>query len=293
MTREEIRRIQRQNKRYWKRREMRQRAHLYDKTVTELDRELGRQYLRVSKILKREFLSTIEELRNKDGVIQPSDLYKSDRYYKLMNQVNEELSNLALKQNKALENRLPQVYEEQSLITARELDGFGLYSTVDKRAARIVVDELWCSDGKGFSDRIWRNKDLLTQRLEQSLFDFVSRGQPTAQLTSDLIADQIGPQAASLGNILDDDFREAYNNARRLVRTETARIQNRATQDRYKEAGFTKYRILAEPDCCDVCADLQTQVFDIDDLVLPAHPNCRCAMAAITESLGEGRNLLP
>ena len=272
---------------------MRQRAHLYDKTVTELDRELGRQYLRVSKILKREFLSTIEELRNKDGVIQPSDLYKSDRYYKLMNQVNEELSNLALKQNKALENRLPQVYEEQSLITARELDGFGLYSTVDKRAARIVVDELWCSDGKGFSDRIWRNKDLLTQRLEQSLFDFVSRGQPTAQLTSDLIADQIGPQAASLGNILDDDFREAYNNARRLVRTETARIQNRATQDRYKEAGFTKYRILAEPDCCDVCADLQTQVFDIDDLVLPAHPNCRCAMAAITESLGEGRNLLP
>ena len=293
MTREEIRRIQRKNKRYWKRREMRQRAHLYDKTVTELDRELGRQYLRVSKILKREFLSTIEELRNKDGVIQPSDLYKSDRYYKLMNQVNEELSNLALKQNKALENRLPQVYEEQSLITARELDGFGLYSTVDKRAARIVVDELWCSDGKGFSDRIWRNKDLLTQRLEQSLFDFVSRGQPTAQLTSDLIADQIGPQAASLGNILDDDFREAYNNARRLVRTETARIQNRATQDRYKEAGFTKYRILAEPDCCDVCADLQTQVFDIDDLVLPAHPNCRCAMAAITESLGEGRNLLP
>lgn len=285
MTRAEIRRIQRQNKRYWKRRDMRQRAHLYDKTVTDLDRELGRQYLRVSKTLKREFLSTIEELRNKDGVIMPSDLYKSDRYYKLMNQVNEELSKLALKQNKALENRFMDVYEEQSLITAKEFGHFGLYSTVDKEAARLVVNELWCSDGKGFSDRIWRNKDFLTQRLEQSLFDFVSRGQPTAQLTSDLIADQIGQEAASLGSVLDDDFREAYNNARRLVRTETARIQNRATQDRYKEAGFTKYRILAEPDCCDVCADLQEQVFDIDDLVLPAHPNCRCAMVAITESL--------
>lgn len=286
MTRDEIRNLQKRNKAYWKRREMRQRTHLYDKTVTELDTELGRQYLRVSKILKREFLSTIEELRNKDGVIMPSDLYKSDRYYRLMNQVNEELSQLALKQNKALENRFMDVYEEQSLIEKNTLgDRFGLYATVDREAAKTVVNELWCSDGKGFSDRIWKNKDFLTQRLEQSLFDFVSRGQPTAQLVTDLIADQIGQTAAEFGSVLDDDFREAYNNARRLVRTETARIQNRATQDRYKEAGFTKYRIIAEPDCCEVCDDLQTQVFDIDDLVLPAHPNCRCAMAAITESL--------
>ena len=286
MTREEIRRIQRQNKRYWKRREMRQRAHLYDKTVTDLDRELGRQYARVGRDLKRLFLSTIEELKNQDGVITPSDLYKSGRYYKLMNQVNEELSNLALKQTKAIESKLVDVYEEQSLIEKNVLgDRFGLYSTVDTEAAKRVVNELWCNDGKGLSDRIWHNKDLTVNRLEESLFDFVSRGQPTAQLTSDLIADQIGQTAAEFGSVLDDDFREAYNNARRLVRTETARIQNRSTQDRYKEAGFTKYRIIAEPDCCEVCDDLQTQVFDIDDLVLPAHPNCRCAMAAITESL--------
>lgn len=282
----ETQRRNRKNRAYWRRREMRQRANLYDKTVTDLDRELGRQYLRVSRQLKREFLSTIEELKNKDGVIEPSDLYKSDRYYRLMNQCNEELSKLALKQTRTLENRLPEVYEQQSLIEKEVLgDKFGLYSTVDREAAVRVVNELWCSDGKGLSNRIWKNKDLLMQRLEDSLFDFVSRGQPTAQLTSDLIADQIGQTAAEFGNTLDDDFREAYNNARRLVRTETARVQNRATQDRYKEAGFMKYRIIAEPDCCEVCADLQEQVFDIDDLVLPAHPNCRCAMAAITESL--------
>lgn len=274
------------NRRYWRRREMRQRANLYDKTVKDLDTELGKQYLRVSKDLKRLFLSTIEEVRSIDGVIQPSDLYKSGRYYKLMNQVNEELSKLALKQTKALEARLATVYQEQSLLEKELLgDRFGLYSTVDTEAAMKVVTELWCSDGKDLSDRIWKNKQFLTERLEESLFDFVSRGQPTAQLVSDLIADQIGPTAAALGSILDDDFREAYNNARRLVRTETARVQNRATQDRYKEAGFTKYRIIAEPDCCEVCADLAKQVFDIDDLVLPAHPNCRCAMAAITESL--------
>ena len=293
MTTTEIQRLQRKNKAYWRRREMQQRARLYNKTVTDLDTELGRQYLRVSKRLKKEFMSVIAELKNQDGVILPSDLYRADRYYRLMTQVNDELSNLALKQTKALEDRLPQVYEQQSLIERNILgDKFGLYNTVDTEAAKRVVTELWCSDGRDLSGRIWKNKQWLTDRLEQSLFDFVSTGQPTAQLTSDLIANQIGQSAAQFGNILDDAFREAYNNARRLVRTETARVQNRATQDRYKEAGFTKYRIIAEPDCCEVCADLQTQVFDIDDLVLPAHPNCRCAMAAITESLDEGR-LLP
>lgn len=286
MTQEELRRLQRRNDRYWKRREMRQRAKLYNKTVKELDTELGRQYLRVSKDLRRLFIEAIEEVKGKDGVIQPSDLYNSGRYYKLMNEVNDELSSLALKQTRALESGLVTVYEEQSLIEKNVLgDRFGLYDSVNKEAARLVVNEIWCDDGRDLSNRIWKNKEWLMQRLEESLFDFVSRGQPTAQLVTDLIADQIGPKAASLGSILDEDFREAYNNARRLVRTETARVQTRATQDRYKEAGFTKWRVIAEPDCCEVCADLAEQVFDIDALVIPAHPNCRCAMAAITESL--------
>lgn len=282
MTREEIRNLQKRNKSYWRRREMQQRARLFNRAVTELDTELGKQYQRVGKRLRNEIISLIEASRNSDGTLEPSDLYKGGRYYRLMNEINEELEKLGLKQIDSIESELIEVYEKQSKITAVE---FGLYATVDREAAKLVVSELWCSDGKNFSDRIWQNKTLLTERLEQSLFDFVSRGQPTAQLTQDLISEQMGLPFSELSNTLDNDFKEAYNNARRLVRTETARIQNRATQDRYKEAGFTQYRIIAEPDCCEVCADLQEQVFDIDDLVLPAHPNCRCAMAAITESL--------
>ena len=280
MTRDEIRNLQKRNKAYWHRRDMRQRARLYDRSVMELDAELAKQYGRVGRRLRSEIISLLEMARESDGTLEVSDLYKNGRYYELMNQINAELDRLGYRQIDSIEKKLLDVYEKQSAITA---SSFGLYNTVDKEAATLVIRELWCSDGKGLSDRIWANKAALVQKLESSLFDFVSRGQPTAQLTSDLIAEQI--PMSEFKSILDDDFKEAYNNARRLVRTETARIQNRATQDRYKEAGFTKYRILAEPDCCDVCADLQEQVFDIDDLVLPAHPNCRCAMVAITESL--------
>lgn len=261
---------------------MQQRARLFNKSVTDLDKEMARQYGRVGKMIKRELLSTLEEIRRADGDIQPSDLYKSKRYYQMLNEINNELDRLASKQVKLTEDKLAEVYELQSKITA---DEFGLYNTVDKDAAMTVVTETWCSDGRDLSQRIWRNRDLLMQKLEEGLFDFVSRGQPTAQLVTDLIAEQVGPDVAEFGSILDNDFREAYNNAQRLVRTETARVQTRATQDRYREAGFTKWRVLAEPDCCEVCADLAEQVFDIDDLVIPAHPNCRCAMVAVTESL--------
>ena len=282
MTLEEIRKLQERNNRYWRRREMRQRMRLFNKSVTELDAELERQYKRVGRIIERELLSTVEELRGRDGVIQPSDLYKSKRYYQMLNEVNAELDRLAMKDVTLIESKLLDVYEKQSRLTA---DDFGLYYSIDEDAALTVIRETWCCDGRDLSQRIWRNRDLLMQKLEDGLFDFVTRGQPTAQLVTDLIAEQIGTTAADLKNILDNDFREAYNNARRLVRTETARVQTRATQDRYKEAGFTKWRVIAEPDCCEVCADLAEQVFDIDQLVIPAHPNCRCAMAAITESL--------
>ena len=282
MTREELRKLQKKNDRYWKRREMRQRMRLYNKSVQELDGELFKQYRRVFKDIKREFLSTLEEVKGRDDVIQPSDLYNSKRYYQMLNEVNAELDRLTMKNVTTIEDKLLAVYEEQSRASAGE---FGLYYSIDKQAAMTVITETWCSDGRDLSQRIWRNRDILMQRLEQSLFDFVSRGQPTAQLVSDLIADQIGPTAAEFGSVLNDDFREAYNNARRLVRTETARVQTRAAQDRYREAGFTKWRVIAEPDCCEVCADLTEQVFDIDQVVIPAHPNCRCAMVALTESL--------
>lgn len=283
---ERIARKRSSNAAYWRKRELHQRELLYDKTVKDLDIELAKQYTRVGRIIRKEILSFLKELETENGgVIQPSDLYKSGRYYEMLNHINDELTRLGFAQIDDIESGLMDIYEKQSAATAKE---FGLYTRIDRTAARNVINEHWCSDGAGFSDRIWKNKDALVNRLEEHLMDFVSRGQPASNwggLTTELISDQLGIDIKNLTNTLDTDFAEAYHNARRLVRTETARVQNRSTQDRYKEAGFTKYQVVAEPDCCEVCEELTHEVFDIDNLVLPAHPNCRCAMEAITESM--------
>lgn len=284
MDQTELKKLQKKSKAYWKKRELQQHEKLFDKTVEQLDKELGRQYRRSANNIKRqivEVLSLIKE-ESANDTISPYDLYRGGRYYKMLNDINNELEALGMKQIQTFDDGLVDMYIKQSENTASR---FGLYNSVDKSAARTVVNELWCSDGKGFSDRLWGNKSWLVERLQTSIFDFVARGQTQDSIITELISEQLGLPISELTSVIDDDFREAYNNARRIVRTETARVQNRATQDRYKEAGFTKYRVIVEPDCCEVCADLSTQVFDIDNLVLPQHPNCRCAMAAVTESM--------
>lgn len=284
MTREELRRLQKRNKAYWKRREFRQHQRLFDKTVSDLDKELGKQYRRTADSIKRQILEVLSLVReeSQNERVQVYDLYRGDRYFKMLADINQELEALGFKQVDAIEDELIGLYFKQSENTSAQ---FGLYSSVDKDSARKVVSELWCSDGKGLSDRIWQNKQWLTDKLEKSIFDFVSRGQSQDGLVTELVSKQLDIPISELTSILDEDFKNAWNNARRLVRTETARVQNRATQDRYRENGFTKYRVIAEDDCCEVCADLSEQVFDIDDLVLPQHPNCRCAMAAVTDSI--------
>lgn len=284
MTREELRRLQRKNKAYWKRRELQQHQRLFDKTVSDLDKELGKQYRRTADSIKREILEVLSLVReeSQNERIQPYDLYRGNRYFQMLADINQELEALGFQQIEKIEDELIDLYFKQSENTAQQ---FGMYSTVDKDSARKVVSELWCSDGKGLSDRIWQNKQWLVDRLETSIFDFVARGASTDGLVTEIISNQLGLPISELTDILDAEFKNAWNNARRLVRTETARVQNRATQDRYKEQGFTKYRVIAEDDCCEVCADLSTQVFDIDNLVLPQHPNCRCAMAAVTDSM--------
>ena len=82
-----------------------------------------------------------------------------------------------------------------------------------------------------------------------------------------------------------NDFSASYNNAHRLANTELAHCSTHATLDGYVDMGVTKYKVIAEKDCCDVCSDLANQIFDItdDSGLVPdnSHPNCRCSIVAV------------
>ncbi len=89
---------------------------------------------------------------------------------------------------------------------------------------------------------------------------------------------------------------EEYDNVRaeRSARTETIRSQEQGNQEVYKEAGFERKVWFANPDCCDLCAELDNQDVPIDEpyfdddygdgMAPPRHPACRCASAPFDES---------
>ena len=82
------------------------------------------------------------------------------------------------------------------------------------------------------------------------------------------------------------------NRARTIARTETIRAHHEATINMYEEANVEGVGVMAEwttagYDVCPDCADLEGQIFTIEEVrgLIPLHPNCRCF--AIPANVGE------
>lgn len=67
-----------------------------------------------------------------------------------------------------------------------------------------------------------------------------------------------------------------------IARTETARALSAGTLDAYDRMGIHKVQWVADPDCCDICTELNGNVYTIAEAepLQPAHPNCECAWVA-------------
>lgn len=246
---------------YWTKRQIDQRIRLLDKTIDETDKEVAAQYIKSAKSIKSKIENLYKDILidSTDGTLLVSDLYKYNRYYDLLNDINRQLSRLGEKEITILSKSLKNMYKENSKLLDSQMN---LNSTVNKEAVDKAVNSIWCSDGKNWSSRVWTNTGILKNKLESVLVDAVATGKSVDSLTKEIMA----------------DFGASFSNAQRLVRTELAHVQNESTRDTYKENGIERYRILAEPDACDECLDLAEETFDINELVIPAHPNCRCCL---------------
>lgn len=121
-------------------------------------------------------------------------------------------------------------------------------------------------EGKIFSDRIWDNKELLVNRVRQT----VERGMIQ------------GTSIDKLARQIKNEFGRSAFESRRLAITETAKCQNYAQHEIYSEAGVEQvmWSATLEDRTCTDCQMLDNQVFDLDDSAkpeIPLHPLCRCA----------------
>ncbi|GIQ95206.1 minor capsid protein [Lactiplantibacillus plantarum] len=142
-----------------------------------------------------------------------------------------------------------------------------LYPKASKGDIQALVDGVIADIN--WSDRIWSNMDELQ-------YD-VSRIMKQALLTHTNPVDAVA------------EIRKRYNvldyQARRLLRTESARIMAEESIRASKEAGYSKLRWVANTGACRICAPLDGHVFSYReaDGMIPRHPNCLCSWVGVDE----------
>ncbi|MGM0940352.1 MAG: minor capsid protein [Bacillota bacterium] len=120
-----------------------------------------------------------------------------------------------------------------------------------------------------WSDRLWDNQDALKSELDRLLNRGILQGKNPRELARDLRK----------------KFDASIANSERLMRTESARVQQDVFQDSMKQAKYDSYEYIAEPNACPICKALDGKIFKLKDArpginAYPMHPNCKCSQAA-------------
>ena len=132
----------------------------------------------------------------------------------------------------------------------------------------------WTGDGGTYSSRIWGNTGKLTESIKDELLISLMTGRDTRE-TAQAIAER---------------FNVGQNDARRLVRTESAFFHNQMELLSYEEAEIDKYIFVAVLDkrTSRICQEHDNKVYDRDKAVPgvncpPMHPWCRSATVGYDE----------
>lgn len=270
---------------YWEKRMLDAQKKWTDKDIDAINKQLLHYFRVASSSIIKEFEAVYDKVlaQAEEGKpITPADLYKLDRYYQMNAQLEKVLQNLGDKTSELLEKKFEKEYKHIYSALATDEDGKTIkasisdkaFSTIADESAKQVANQIWCADGKSWSQRIWKNLNNLQQTLNDGLIECVVTGKKTSELKKRLM----------------ERFNVTYNQAENLVRTEMAHIETQAALDRYKSSGTKKIRIIVDPDerTCDVCAKWDDEIVDIANANTgkncpPFHPRCRCTIAAVVE----------
>lgn len=147
------------------------------------------------------------------------------------------------------------------------------FAQVDKDRIKALLQENW-SGGGNFSQTIWKNKEQLVQALD----DIVIRGLATGE-SYDSMSDKLAKRMGV-----------ATNAAKRLIMTESARMDNEGLLDYYKRTGVQYLEFIATLDMrtSDICRAMDGELIPIENAktglnVPPLHPYCRSVIAPVYE----------
>lgn len=256
---------------YWQDRMANAQTAISNKSIKAIEKQMKKYYANTMEKVIGQFeatynklLATVEAGREPT----PADLYKLDKYWQLQAQARAELEKLGAKQLTLLSKEFELNYFE--VYHSIALAGGSSFDTLNSEGVQQMINQIWCADGKSWSERIWGNNEKLLEELNEGLLHIVASGNTNRDLK----------------NILQERFGVSYSRADALVRTEVAHIQTQAAKQRYTDYGIQEVEIWADKDerRCDICGELHQKRYPVGAAVpIPAHPRCRCCIVPVVD----------
>lgn len=256
-------------------------------SLADARRELNARELKAFQLTLKDYIELAKKKNLPPEYIKMLDKAsiraRLDRSQELYIKTARYVEELAKSQNLNMRNLLANVYEDSVYKTAYEtqkLRGeFSTFREVAKRDIETAISKPWATDGKDFSTRIWENKAQLINTLQ-------------TEMTRSFM---IGEGATPLINRIQKRFNVSFSNARRLVETETAYVQEKGMLDTYEALDVEQYQILAVLDMktSDICQHLDKKVFDKKDAkpgitTPPFHCYCRSTTIPYINGITDG-----
>lgn len=251
---------------YWIDRNKREKI-IIERTANKTSRKIASEYVSVYNKTVAEYKNLYLQLEDKiknGGTLSRTDLYTLDRYYKLQNELKEQCTNLGIKEEQLLTDSLVGLYDNTYLSAVNDIMAIGgKRLTMDVAPPRALVEAMvktpWTSDGKMFSQRIWLHQAQLVNGLNDTFTTMVLQGKKWGDISK----------------ALQSQFGVAKYQCDRLVRTEMAHTYITAEHEGYRKAGVDKVKVISY-NCCDECDEYNGNIYFMDEIEIPFHPNCRC-----------------
>lgn len=142
--------------------------------------------------------------------------------------------------------------------TSKSTFNFYSYNSKLKDVQKIINDNF---KGKHFSKRVWDNETETAKHLHKQVDNFLQGKVNVNQIKKDL----------------ERTFNNNAYEVRRLVETEVNRVEDESFRRFCRETGVTKVKRneILDSKICSQCAELDGQIYNLDNAPGVVHPLCR------------------
>ncbi|MGQ7330807.1 minor capsid protein [Streptococcus suis] len=262
-------------------------AQIYQESFDRMQREIDGFYMRYANregLTKQEAMKRVFEMdvtkfnakaakavKEKDFSHATNDWLKVynlkmkvSRLELLKAELTLEIQNLTAEVNEVFDKaRIDEYLNEYK----RQAGILGISSSGAKKRMQAILDADFY--GQNFSARVWGGLGLRAT-LQREVFGSLNR----------IFTDMMGYKQEM--KRLAKKYGTSEQNAKRLLKTEIARINADTQLTMLKDNGFTHMIFVAESGACDLCGPLDKVAIPIDKVekgvnMYPMHPNCRCS----------------